>query len=104
MPPEDKSAANELRRFALAKMANILGPERARQLLDRLLGELGIELATPQELMMLSERMTKLGGFEAAIGAMLGVAAVLRGATPTHQEGGERVSSTGSPRPSFGPS
>ena len=104
MKVDDKHAATELRRFALAKMANILGPERARQLLDRLLEELAIELRTPQELLHLSERMSQLGGFEAAVGAMLGVAAVLRGATPAARDGGERISTTGSERSSSGPS
>ena len=94
--------ANELHRFALTKMSSILGPERARQLLDRLLDELGIELVTPQELLLLSERMSQLGGFEAAVGAMLGVAAVLRGATPASDRARrDRISSTGQ-RPSSG--
>lgn len=71
----------DLQRFALAKMANVLGPERAHQMLARLLSELQMELRTPQDLLRLSERMTTMGGFEGAVGAMLGVAAVLRGAT-----------------------
>ena len=77
-------------------MSNVLGPERARLLLERLLGELGIALETPQELLLLSERMAQMGGFEAAVGAMLGVAAVLRGAAPANQDGRDRLSSTGS--------
>ena len=99
MSPEHKQSESELRRFALGKMANVLGPERARQLLDRLLAELGVELTTPQELLLLSERMTQLGGFEAAVGAMLGVAAVLRGAAPDNPGGAERISSTGTRSP-----
>lgn|GEM_PF-995388 len=96
-PADDKDPASELRRFALGKMSNILGPDRARVLLNRLIDELGIALETPQELLQLSERMSQLGGFEAAVGAMLGVAAVLRGATPSSdQTGRSRVSTTGS--------
>ena len=103
-PSDDKDSSTELRRFALSKMANILGPDRARPLLDRLLDELAIELRTPQELLQLSERMSQLGGFEAAVGAMLGVAAVLRGATPGARDARERISTTGSERSSSGPS
>ena len=96
-PTDEKDGTSELRRFALGKMSNILGPDRARMLLDRLLDELGIALETPQELLLLSERMSQLGGFESAVGAMLGVAAVLRGATPsTEPPGRDRTSTTGS--------
>ena len=70
----------ELHEFALAKMSKVLGPDRARQLMKRLLDELGIELRTPDDLVQLSDAMSRLGGFEGAVGAMLGVAAVLRGA------------------------
>lgn len=94
-PRDGAEPAEELRRFALMKMSNILGPERARVLLDRLLTELDVKLETPQELLLLSERMSQLGGFETAVGAMLGVAAVLRGATPASNQARERTSSTG---------
>lgn len=77
----DDTGATELQRLAFAKMANVLGPERARTLLERQLEDLKLELRTPQDLMRLSEAMTQLGGIEGAVGAMLGVAAVLRGAT-----------------------
>jgi hypothetical protein len=73
----------ELYDFAFAKTAKVLGAERARRLIDPLLHKLGIELRTPQDLMLLSEEMSRLGGFEGAVGAMIGVAAVLRGATPS---------------------
>jgi hypothetical protein len=79
MTAKDDSTS-ELHRLAFAKMANVLGEARARILLERHLGELGIELRTPQDLLRLSESLTQLGGIEAAVGAMLGVAAVLRGA------------------------
>ena len=62
------------------KIAKVLGEERARQLMDRILGELRLELRTSEDLLRLSEAMTGLGGFESAVGGMLGVAAVLRGA------------------------
>lgn len=80
--PSETQETGELHAFALAKMSRVLGPDRARQLLARLLAQLELELRTPADLLRLSEAMTPLGGFEAAVGAMLGVAAVLRGAAP----------------------
>jgi len=76
------AAASEIHQLALAKMSTVLGQDRALKLMERLLRELGIALQTPQDLFLLSERMSRLGGFEGALGAMLGVAAILRGATP----------------------
>jgi hypothetical protein len=71
---------NELQQLAFTKTERVLGRDRARTLVDRLLRENGIELRTADDLLVLSEAMTALGGMEAAVGAMLGVAAVLRGA------------------------
>jgi len=50
--------------------------------MERILHRLGLELRTPHDLMRFAEEMTALGGFEGAVGAMLGVVAVVRGATP----------------------
>ena len=72
----------ELHQLALDKMSAVLGPTRARHLMERILGRLGIELRTPRDLMRFAEELTALGGFEGAVGAMLGVVAVVRGATP----------------------
>lgn len=72
----------ELHELAMHKAAAVLGPDRARRLIDRLLRELEIGLESPMDLLVLSEAMTKLGGFEGAVGAMLGVVAVMRGASP----------------------
>lgn len=82
MAPERGDDAGDLHGFALAKMEKVLGPDRARQVLARTLEEHALALRTPEDLLTLSEVMTSYGGFEAAVGAMLGVAAVLRGATP----------------------
>lgn len=87
MTVAETAAAGEIYRLALGKMSAVLGPDRARQLLRRLLDELGIALQTPQDLFRLSEAMSVLGGFEGAVGAMLGVAAVIRGAVPSHHAG-----------------
>lgn len=81
----DAPSASEIHEFALAKMTKVLGADRARQLMDRLLEQLDLELRAPGDLARLSEAMSELGGFEGAVGAMLGVAAVLRGATPVRK-------------------
>lgn len=80
MTPADPGAPSEMHRLALTKMSAVLGPERARQLLRGILDGLGGELRTPQDLFVFSEQLTRLGGFEGAVGAMLGVLAVMRGA------------------------
>lgn len=71
-----------LHRLALDKMSSVLGPDRARRLMERLLAKLGLALDTPQELMRFADELTRMGGFEGAVGAMLGVQAVMRGALP----------------------
>jgi hypothetical protein len=76
-------AQTELYELAMQKVATVLGADRARRLIDGLLHELGIQLLTPRDLLALAEAMTRLGGFEGAVGAMLGVAAVMRGASPS---------------------
>ncbi len=86
MAPQPSEAGSELHQFAFEKIAKVLGPDRARQIMARLLAELGIELQTPDDLLRLSRAMTALGGFEGAVGGMLGVAAVLRGAADTARD------------------
>jgi len=82
-PSREVDLSGERARLAFEKTARVLGPDRARSLLESLLAELRLDLATPQDLLRLSERMSMLGGFEGAVGAMLGVTAVLRGASPS---------------------
>lgn len=78
----EPTEGGEIRRLALTKMSAVLGPERAERLLRSISAELGITLLTPQDLYRFSEALGRYGGFEAAVGAMLGVSAVIRGATP----------------------
>ncbi len=70
----------ELHELALGKMTRILGPERAHRLMSNILASLEIELRTADELLRFSEELSKLGGFEGAVGAMLSVRAVMSGA------------------------
>lgn len=84
MAASGRQDASDLHRLAFSKMANVLGADGARVLLDRHLPELGMdEVRTRDDLLRLSPVLTSLGGIEAAVGAMLGVAAVVRGAGPS---------------------
>ena len=46
---------------ALEEMSAVLGAERARQILRRILGDLGIDLHTAQDLFRFSEELARLG-------------------------------------------
>lgn len=74
---------DELLQVALAKMSPVLGAGRARALLDRLLSELRLELHTPQDLYEVGRAMSDLDGYEGAVGSLVRVAAVMRGARTT---------------------
>jgi hypothetical protein len=60
-------------------MTAVLGRQRAQQLIAQLTGELGIELETAHDLARFAAALSRLGGFEGAVGAMLGVQAAMRG-------------------------
>lgn len=66
--------------LALTKMTRILGEKRARAIMGELLAMLGLELRDADELLHFATELSKLGGFEGAVGAMLSVQAVMHGA------------------------
>ncbi len=70
----------KFRDLALTKMTRILGEKRAHVLMDQLLSTLGVELRDADELLQFAIELSKLGGFEGAVGAMLSVQAVMHGA------------------------
>jgi hypothetical protein len=72
----------EFDELALAKLTRVLGADRARHLLEELLSQRGSRLLSAQDLYEFSQALTKRQGFEGALGAMLGVTAVIRGARP----------------------
>lgn len=71
---------SEFHTLALTKMTRVLGAERARQLMGVLLGRLGTTLDTADDLLNFSNELSKFGGFEGAVGAMLSVRALMSGA------------------------
>lgn len=74
----------EFHRLAYDKLATVLGADKARLIQQQILAELDIELQTAQELYQFSQSLTRMGGFEGAVGAMLGVTAIIRGARASH--------------------
>ena len=67
--------------LARAKLVKVLGPEQGTRVFEDTLEQMGVaDLATPDELYAFSQLLVSLGGMEAAVGALLGVAAVVRGA------------------------
>jgi hypothetical protein len=84
----DTEGKRALQELALAKMTAVLGPARAQQLMTRILTEHAIELRTPDDLFRFATELGKHGGFEGAVGAMLGVRAVMLGAAGSRPESG----------------
>lgn len=70
----------ELRQLALTKMAHVLGEGRARELLASICEKEHLTLATADELFQFAGELSKLGGFEGVLGALLCVRAIMHGA------------------------
>lgn len=80
--PASEGALSELAR---AKLVKVLGPERGRRVYEDTLRALSLEaIDSPDRLYAFSEHLVTRGGIEAAVGALLGVAAVIRGADGKH--------------------
>ena len=79
MPPAE--VQGEFHQIALTKMTAVLGAERARQLIALLVTQPGVTIATADDLLHFAETLVQLGGFEGAVGALLTVIAVMRGAS-----------------------
>lgn len=70
-------AAPELERLARTKIASVLGPARADQIVDEICRVHGLRLEQPEDLARFGAELKKRGGIEGAIGAMLGVQAAI---------------------------
>ena len=67
--------------LARAKLTRVLGPERGAKIYAEVLAELALdELRTADDLHAFGERLSSRRGFEAAVGSLLAVDAILRGA------------------------
>jgi hypothetical protein len=70
-----------LRELAMGKLSRILGEDNAARVYDEALRAAGLSvLATADDLHAFAQVLVARGGMEAAIGGLLSVAAVLRGA------------------------
>ena len=70
-----------LKALARAKLERVFGPHRAEELIAATIAEAELAgLDTPDELYRFGRTLEKRGGFEGAVGAILSVQAVLRGA------------------------
>lgn len=76
-------AAGELSRLALDKLTRVLGEAQGRRAYALALAEAQLaDVRTPDDLHALGTQLSRRGGMEAAVGGLLMVAAVMRGATP----------------------
>lgn len=72
---------SEYGRLALEKMARVLGHSRASQLFDEIRTEIGLSaIESPDDLLAFARALSGRGAFEGAVGAMLSVQAVMKGA------------------------
>lgn len=80
MSPET-SAEEDLSRVALERLARVLGAERAARLFPEVLSEASLSgIQTAQDLYTFGETLARRSGYEAAIGRLISIAAIVRGA------------------------
>ena len=71
----------ELEELARGKLARVLGEAKALRVFGETLALAGLEgIETPSDLHAFGAVLARRGGFEGAIGGLLSVAAVMRGA------------------------
>lgn len=80
MTAADQPRTVDFRQLALEKMSSVLGEGRARTLLKQICQEIAVPLASAEELSRFAAELSKLGGFEGSVGALLSVRAVMFGA------------------------
>ncbi len=67
--------------LALSKLTRILGDQRGAWLYDQIVASMKVDrLSTPEDLYAFAAHLSARGGMDGAVGGMLSVAAVLRGA------------------------
>lgn len=74
--------SNYFHDLAHKKLALVFGDEKAKRVLQEIANDGGCgEIVDAEDLLRFSVILKKRGGFESTVGAMLGLQAVLRGAT-----------------------
>jgi hypothetical protein len=67
--------------LAFGKLSNVLGADQARRIMSETLARLGLaHLTSADDLYRFAQEVGRLGGFASAVGGLLGVTAVMRGA------------------------
>jgi hypothetical protein len=75
-----------LAQLAMDKLTRVLGAAQAQRVFARTLAAAQLtDIRTPDELYRFGDLLAKEGGFEAAVGRLLTVAAVIRGASSSSQ-------------------
>ncbi len=71
----------ELESLALGKLTRVLGEQRGRRLFEETLQQVGLAaVRTADHLYAIGAALSKRGGIEGAVGGLISVAAVMRGA------------------------
>jgi hypothetical protein len=79
---DNSKPATQLEEMVLSKLVRVLGKEKTASLLDETMTALQLtEIATVQELLLVSNAFIKKGGFPSVVGRSFKVFAILRGAT-----------------------
>jgi hypothetical protein len=79
---DEQAQETELAQLAREKLTRVLGAARAQSVLAQTLAAARLTaIRTPDDLYLFGEQLSKQGGFEAAVGRILTVAAVIRGST-----------------------
>ena len=77
----DSTTDQDLDEVALEKLRRVLGQEPGDRLFAEVLTEMQLDrLQTPQQLYAFGEIIARRPGFEAAVGRLIAIAAVVRGA------------------------
>lgn len=78
------SQREDMTELALTRLTRVLGASAGRRVFDETLTEAGLaKLTTADDLYLFAGILSNRGGFEGAVGGMLAVTAVMRGAAGT---------------------
>jgi hypothetical protein len=81
-------AGQDLARLALERLIRVLGEAQGRAVYASTLHEVGLQgIDTPDALYTFGEHLSRQGGIPAAVGSLLTVAAVVRGASGQSSRG-----------------
>jgi hypothetical protein len=77
---------SELDELALGKLTRVLGESGGQRVFDETLADVGLtKIGSANDLYVFAGALTRRSGFEGAVGGLLSVAAVMRGASPARE-------------------